>query len=377
MKREYVMNQPLVPELEEFMGRVREIFGARWLTNFGRVEEEFQRALQSRLGAPFVLPVTNATFGLFTVLKALGVKGEVLTVPYTFPATYHTLFHLPETRPVFVDVSPESFCIDPEKAEAAITPATTAILAVHAYGFPCDVERLGRIARDRGLALIYDAAPCFGVRLQGASVTRFGDAAVLSFHGTKVFHTAEGGAIVCRDAELLDRCRLFTNFGIRNEWTVETAGLNGKLDEIRSALGLVNLKRVDEGIRSRERVVRSYLDFFRSLAHESIRVNPHLYEDPDVELNYTYFPIVVAPSARLSRDILYRKLRERRIHSRTYYFPTVLDLPVYERYDFRTGDVSNAAYLSRNVLCLPVNPYFDEEDVAYITGCLADILGKR
>jgi len=190
-------------------------------------------------------------------------------------------------------------------------------------------------------------------------------------------HTAEGGAIVCRDAELLDRCRLFTNFGIRNEWTVETAGLNGKLDEIRSALGLVNLKRVDEGIRSRERVVRSYLDFFRSLAHESIRVNPHLYEDPDVELNYTYFPIVVAPSARLSRDILYRKLRERRIHSRTYYFPTVLDLPVYERYDFRTGDVSNAAYLSRNVLCLPVNPYFDEEDVAYITGCLADILGKR
>jgi dTDP-4-amino-4,6-dideoxygalactose transaminase len=275
-----------------------------------------------------------------------------------------------------VDVSPENFCIDPEKAEAAITRDTTAILAVHAYGFPCDVERLSRIARDRGLALIYDAAPCFGVRLKGVSLARFGDAAVLSFHGTKVFHTAEGGAVVCQSAELHDRCRLFTNFGIRNEWTVELAGLNGKLDEIRSALGLVNLKRVADGIRSRERVVRSYLEFFRSGPHESIRVNAHLYENPDVELNYSYFPIVVAPSAGMNRDILYQKLRERRIHSRTYYYPTVLDLPVYDRYDFRTEDVSNAAYLSRNVLCLPVNPYFDEEDIAYITGCLADILGK-
>ena len=368
------MNQSAVPDIDEFIAQVKDIFGSKWLTNFGTFHVEFQKELENTLGSRFVLPVTNATFGLFTIMKALEIKGEVITVPFTFPATYHVLFNISEINPVFVDVSMENFCIQPDRIMEAITKKTQAILAVHSYGFPCHVEPLRKIADEFNLHLIFDAAPCFGVKYQERSITNFGDASVLSFHATKVFNTAEGGAIICKSKEIFDRSRLFINFGIRDEETVVGTGLNGKLDEIRSVLGLINLKEVDSVISRRKRVVDHYLSFFKSSHFENIQVNYHLYEDPGITLNYAYFPIVISPTEKMDRDILYRKLKEHGIYARKYYYPTVLDLPLYDQFHARFEDVSNAAFLSKNVLCLPVNPYFDDADCEFITVHLSKIL---
>jgi dTDP-4-amino-4,6-dideoxygalactose transaminase len=371
------MNQSVVPDIDDLIEKLKEIFGSRWLTNFGEVHAEFQRELEKTLESPHVLPVTNATFGLFAVMKALDIREEVITVPFTFPATYNVLFNMNEIQPVFVDVSRESFCIQPEKVREAVTKNTRAILAVHAYGFPCDIESLKQIADDFRLRLIYDAAPCFGVKIKGESLCHFGDAAVLSFHATKVFNTAEGGAIVCQDNEIYARCRLFINFGIQDEESLATTGMNGKLDEIRSAIGLVNLREVESAVSRRKAVVDRYLAFFRSEQIENIQINHHLYENPDVSLNYAYFPMIVNPTSSMNRDILYSKLKESGIFTRKYYYPTILDHSFYERFHARFEDMTNAAFLSRNVLCLPVNPYFEEKDCQYIIDRLSSLLREH
>lgn len=368
------MNQSVVPDISDFIEKIKEIFGSKWLTNFGDVHGEFQRELGKTLGSSNILPVTNATCGLFTIMKALEIKGEVITVPFTFPATYHALFNISEINPVFVDVSKENFCIEPERVEKAVTRKTAAILAVHAYGFPCDVERLSQIAENLHLSLIFDAAPCFGVKVKGKSLCNFGDAAVLSFHATKVFNTAEGGAIICNDKEIYNRCRLYINFGIQDEETVTWTGMNGKLDEIRSALGLINLREVDSTISKRKKVVDHFLAFFRNAKMENIHINYHLYDNPDIHLNYAYFPITVLPIKEMNRDILYSKLKERGIYARKYYYPTVLDLPFYKKFHARFEEMTNAAFFAKNVLCLPVNPYFNEEDCQFITDRLSNIL---
>lgn len=371
------MNQSVVPDIDDLIEKLKEIFGSRWLTNFGMMHAEFQKELEKILKSPHVLPVTNATFGLFAVLKVMDIRGEVITVPFTFPATYHVLFNMNEIQPVFVDVSHENFCIQPDRVREAVTKKTQAILAVHAYGFPCDLESLRQIADDYNLRLIYDAAPCFGVKIKGESLCRFGDASVLSFHATKVFNTAEGGAIVCKDKQIHERSQLFINFGIQDEETLVSTGMNGKLDEIRSAIGLLNLREVDAAISRRKAVVDRYLSFFRGEKVENIKINHHLYENSEISLNYAYFPIVVYPTSRMSRDILYIKLKEKGIFTRKYYYPTILDHSYYERFPARFEDVTNSNLLAQNVLCLPVNPYFDEKDCQYIIDHLSQILREH
>ncbi len=372
--KKLIMNQSVVPDIDDFIKKIKEIFGSRWLTNFGTFHTKFQKELEKTLESPHILPVTNATFGLFAVMKALDIREEVITVPFTFPATYHVLFNMNEIQPVFVDVSRENFCILPEKVREAVTKNTKAILAVHAYGFPCDIESLKQIANDFRLHLIFDAAPCFGVKIKGRSLSSFGDAAILSFHATKVFNTAEGGAIICEDKEIYERCRLFINFGIQDEETVETAGMNGKLDEIRSAIGLLNLREVDSAISKRKEVVDRYLAFFRNAQFENVHINYQLYENPDLHLNYTYFPIIIYPTRSMNRDILYSKLKESGIYARKYYYPTVLNLSFYEKFHARFEDMTNATFLAQNVLCLPVNPHFNEENCQYIIDHLSSIL---
>lgn len=368
------MNQPAVPDIEEFARMVREVFGRKWLTNFGAAHEEFEKRLGDYLECEHVLPVTNATMGLYTVLRALGIEGEVITTPFTFPATYHVLMNIPGVTPVFVDVSPETFCITPETVRVAVTPRTSAILPVHAYGFPCDMKGLQRTADEHDLALVYDAAPCIGVKADGVHIVNAGDASVLSFHATKGLSTAEGGAIVCRAKELYNRCKLFINFGIKNEDEIVLPGLNCKLDEIRSVLGLLALRDVEEGIAKRRAVVEHYLEFFGASAIEGISVPRGIFKDPDVTHNYSYFPVVVEPREGFDRDVLYAGLRERGIVARKYYHPTVLDLPMYKEMDIRIEDTRTAAFLARNVLCLPVNQHYGGEDCVAIIDSIRQAL---
>ena len=360
------MNQPPSPDSRQFETLVQQIFDSHWWTNFGAIHQQFESALRDFLGCPYVLPVTNATFGLFTILKALDIRGEVITTPLTFPATPHVLFNTPEIQPVFVDVCPEDFCLSPESVRAAITPRTSAILAVHAYGFPCRAGELETIAAENGLKLIFDAAPAFGVRHEGRSVAEFGDASVFSFHATKAFSTGEGGAIVCRDRKVEQWCRRFINFGITGEDSIELPGLNGKMDEFRAALGLVSLSGFPAVVERRRRVVEFYLRNLERGPIKGLTVPSDVFRDRRNDLNYTYFPVVIQNTGVRTRDRVHESLQEEGIVARKYYFPTVLDLPIYEAFEKRIEAVPIARRLSQDVLCLPVNPLFEEDDCAHV-----------
>lgn len=362
------MNQPSVPDLDEYARLVREAFDARWLTNFGKLHEEFRARLAALFGTPWVLPVTNATVGLFAVLRALDVRGEVITVPFTFPATYNVLFNLPGVTPVFVDVSAQDFCMRPDRAREAVTSRTAAIVPVHAYGFPCDVKALEAVAHDAGVPLVYDAAPAVGSVLDGRSLASFGDASVVSFHATKVLSTAEGGAIVCRTEALWERCRRFVNFGIEDEDTVSLPGINGKLDEIRAALGILGLDVLEPALARRRVVTERYLAYLEGARLPGIEAPRSVYRREGFRSNYAYFPVLVRRAGSLGRDGLYSKLREAGIVARKYYYPTVLDSPALASLPARYEDVSSARELSRSVICLPVNPHFSDADCDAIIG---------
>ncbi len=366
-----VMNQPTVPEWDDYAGLLRQIFDAKWMTNFGEMHQRFESALRSRMDVDHVLPVTNATVGLMTVLRALDVQGEVITTPFSFPATHHVLLNCPGVRPVFADISGEDFGLEPDRVREAIGPETGAILAVHALGVPGRVCELEEIARERGIPLIFDAAPCFGVRYRGRDLTSYGDASVLSFHATKVFHTAEGGAIVSSSPDVYERCRTWINFGIQDEDTIVAPGLNGKMDELRCALGLVNLPGVDGAIGKRRRVVEAYLRFFRENRFEGITVPLERYRDPDVELNYSYFPLLVEPGSGRSRDSIAQALRSRGVIARKYYWPTILD---HGSFPGPRGKFPVAGRISGRILCLPVNPHFGEAETGKILDDLEQVL---
>jgi dTDP-4-amino-4,6-dideoxygalactose transaminase len=279
----------------------------------------------------------------------------VITTAYSFPATYHVLLNNAQVTPVFADID-SHFCLDPDAVEARITPRTRAILAVHTYGYPCQVERLAKIAADHNLALIYDAAHAFGVTLGGRGLASYGDAAVLSFHATKVFTTLEGGCVAFRSAgsPAMERLRLLRNFGIAGEDDVRLFGLNGKMDEVRAAFGLVSLRSVPDAIAQRRRVVERYLDFFDAVDPAQASICRHVYRDPALGLNYAYLPVLVHPSRTVDRDRVYAALRAAGILARRYFYPTVTTSPLYDGlYDPQR--LRRADYASRNVLCLPVH----------------------
>lgn len=354
------LTSPLLPELKELIPHLQEIFKEAWVTNNGKYLVKLEQELSVYLESPNLAVVTNGTMALDLVLRALEIQGEVITTGYTFPATYHLLFNNPSITPVFADID-ESYCLNPKSVADRITSATKAILAVHAYGYPCDVFALERLAKENGLLLIYDAAPAFGVRLGGKSIARFGDAAVFSFHATKVYTTLEGGCVVSRAKEITDRVRLLRNFGIVNEEEISLYGINAKMDEVRAVIGLLNLKRVEEAIERRKRVVETYLSYFDSLAADDITLWWEAYSNPDLSLNYAYFPILIQPSRRFSRDTVYAAMRAEDIMVRKYYFPSIVDLAIYK------GKCDPAAlprtqYAARNVLCLPVHHEMSQED---------------
>lgn len=350
MTKTYV-TQPFLPPLEDFMPYLEKIWQEKWLTNNGSFHRQLEAKLTDYLGVSQMSLFTNGTIALITALQALRITGEVITTPYTFVATAHSLLWN-KNNPVFVDIDPETFNLDPDKVEAAITPQTSAILAVHIYGTPCDTEKLQQIADIYGLKLIYDAAHAFGVTQHSESVLNQGDLSILSFHATKVFNTFEGGAIVCNDEKLKQRIDYLKNFGFADEVTVMAPGINGKMSEFQAAFGLLQLNYIDQCITSR-RVIANY---YREALKETpgIRLLPAGTED---EGNDSYFPILIEQEYPLTRDELYSTFREHDIYARRYFYPLVSDFPMYRGLPSAdTKKLPVAKQVAEQILCLPIYP---------------------
>ncbi|NJM31651.1 MAG: DegT/DnrJ/EryC1/StrS family aminotransferase [Limnobacter sp.] len=345
------VTQPALPPLEEFIPYLEKIWASKVLTNCGPFHHELEAALCSYLGVDHLALCTNGSIALLTALQTLRVTGEVITTPYSFVSTSHSLLWN-NLNPVFVDIDPITLNLDPARIEEAITPNTTAIMPVHCYGTPCDVEGIQHIADIYGLKVIYDAAHAFGVRYKGESLLKHGDLSILSLHATKVFNTFEGGAIVCRDATVKERIGYLKNFGFANETTVTASGINGKMSEFNAALGMLQLKYIDAMLAKRRAIEAHYRQCLAGL--EGIRL---LQPVADTLGNASYFPIFVGEGYPLSRDGLYFQMREKNIWGRRYFYPLISSMPMYRKLPSSAPDnLPEAQKASDSVICLPIYP---------------------
>ncbi|REG60384.1 dTDP-4-amino-4,6-dideoxygalactose transaminase [Paraburkholderia sp. BL6669N2] len=364
-ERIYV-TQPHLPPLEDFIPYLQQIWDSKILTNAGPFHQQFEAALCKYLGVKHLALFTNGTLALLTALQALRVTGEVITTPYSFVATAHSLVWN-GIKPVFVDVDPHTLNLDPAKIEAAITPQTTAIMPVHCYGKPCDVDAIQKIADNYNLKVIYDAAHAFGVQTETGSVLEHGDLAVLSFHATKVFNTFEGGAIICQDAKTKQRIDHLKNFGFVDEVTVVASGINGKMSEINAAFGLLQLQHIDEALARRARIDALYRERLRDV--RGISCVPKAGEKV---ANHSYFPILVGPEYPISRDALYQKFRDANIYARRYFYPLISDFPIYRGLpSARPENLPVAHAASQKILCLPIFPALTDDMLDRIVGIIA------
>ncbi|MBQ9494586.1 MAG: DegT/DnrJ/EryC1/StrS family aminotransferase [Treponema sp.] len=368
MENRITVTSPLLPDLKEFESCLEDIWNRKWLTNNGHYHKELEKALAEYLGVPYISLFTNGTLPLITALQALCITGEVITTPYSFVATTHSIWWN-DLKPVFVDVREEDGNIDPDKIEEAITPNTTAIMPVHVYGNPCDTKRIQEIADKHGLKIIYDAAHAFGVSVNGKSILNAGDMSTLSFHATKVYNTVEGGALICNNEKTKRQIDYLKNFGFADEITVVDYGINSKMDEIRSAYGLLNLKQVDSAIAKRKRISEIYRTALKNVS--GLR---YLCDIPGVSHNYSYFPIFITESEYgISRDALYEKLKERGIVTRRYFYPLISNFPIYK--DIESASPQNlpvANKLASDVLCLPIYADLADEGVERVIGVVKE-----
>lgn len=369
------VTSPLLPKLEEFMPYLQEIWDSKWITNNGQFHQQLEKALCEYLKVPYISLFTNGTLPLITALQALRVTGEVITTPYSFVATTHSLWWN-GIKPVFVDIDPATCNLDPAKIEAAITPKTTAIMPVHCYGKPCDVKAIQEIADKYGLKVIYDAAHAFGVKIAPTggnegdwkSILNFGDMSTLSFHATKVYNTVEGGALVVNNAETKKRIDYLKNFGFAGETEVVAPGINSKMDEIRSAYGLLCLKKVDESIAARQKVAQIYRSELKDVP--GIRY----FEDmPGVKHNYSYFPIFVEKDYGMSRDELYFKMKENNVLGRRYFYPLISTFSTYRGLESSNPkNLPVATRIAEEVICLPMHDSLSENDIQRVIDCIKE-----
>lgn len=345
------VTSPLLPSLDNFLPYLQDIWNRKWLTNNGYYHKELEKALCDYLKVPYVSLFTNGTLPLMCALQALRITGEVITTPYSFVATTHSLWWN-GIKPVFVDIDPETCNIDPLKIEAAITPKTTAIMPVHVYGKPCNTERIQQIADKYGLKVIYDAAHAFGVEVNGQSVLAAGDISTLSFHATKVYNTIEGGALICHDKKIKERIDYLKNFGFAGETTIIAPGINGKMDEVRSAYGLINLKQVDAAIESRRQVALQYRN-----ALQQVKGIRFMEDVLGVRHNYSYFPIFVnSQEYGMTRDELYFKMKENSVLGRRYFYPLISEFSTYRGLESaRPENLPVAHRIADSVICLPMH----------------------
>lgn len=355
------VTQPYLPPLGEFIPYLEQIWSNKWLTNNGPFHQELEKMLCEYLGVEHISLFTNATIALVTALQALRVGGEVITTPYSFVATSHALLWN-NLKPVFVDIDRHTFNLDPDKIEQAITPQTTAIMPVHCYSNPCDIEKIQKIADTYGLKVIYDAAHAFGIDYKGQSILKYGDLSILSFHATKVFNTFEGGAIISPDAKTKQRIDYLKNFGFADEVTVVAPGINGKMSEVNAAFGLLQLKHVDSAIEDRKAIDDLYRQELSSIPGIEIPKQSSL-----ANSNYSYFPVLVSDEYRLSRDELYQYLKDNNVLSRRYFYPLISDMPMYRGLpSAQNNNLPNSRYLSDRVLCLPIYSGLNKEEQMYV-----------
>ena len=353
------VTSPLLPNLDEFHEMLKEIWDSKWITNNGSFHKQLEKALCEYLKVPYISLFTNGTLPLLTALQALRITGEVITTPYSFVATTHSIWWN-GCKPVFVDIEPTTGNINPDKIEAAITPKTTAIMPVHVYGKPCDTKRIKEIADKYGLKVIYDAAHAFGVEVNGESVLNAGDMSTLSFHATKVYNTLEGGALVMHDEQTKKRIDYLKNFGFAGETEVVAPGINSKVDEVRSAYGLLNLKQVDNAIAARQKVAIRYREALRDVP--GIR----FFDDmPGVKHNYSYFPVFVdAEKYGMMRDELYFKMKEQGVLGRRYFYPLISTFSTYRGLPSAAPEnLPVATKMANEVICLPMHHALSEEDI--------------
>lgn len=389
--KQITVTSPLLPNLEEFHELLKEIWDSKWITNNGSFHKQLEAALAEYLKVPYVSLFTNGTLPLLTALQALRITGEVITTPYSFVATTHSIWWN-GCKPVFVDVDPKTGNLDPDKIEAAITPKTTAIMPVHCYGKPCDVRRIKEIADKYGLKVIYDAAHAFALEIpkndedykvafdeannvfypshaakkaevETESILNWGDMSTLSFHATKVYNTIEGGAMIMHDAETKKRIDYLKNFGFASETTVVGPGINSKVDEMRAAYGLLNLKQVDAAIEARKKTANVYREALRGIDGLTF------YEDmPGVKHNYSYFPMFIdAEKYGMTRDELYFKMKEANVLGRRYFYPLISEFSTYRGLESaRRENLPNAHKMADSVICLPMHHELDNNDIERI-----------
>ncbi len=357
---------PLLPDLQDFNNLLKEIWESKWITNNGRFHQQLEKELAEYLKVPFLSLFTNGTLPLITALQALEVKGEVITTPYSFVATTHSIWWN-GLKPVFVDIESSTCNIDPAKIEAAITPQTTAIMPVHCYGKPCDTKAIQDIADRYGLKVIYDAAHAFGVEVNGDSLLNAGDMSTLSFHATKVYNTIEGGALVMKDEETKRKIDFLKNFGFRNEVEVVAPGINSKMDEMRSAYGILALRQVDEAIEARHRVAMQYRDALKNVP------GLRFFEDmPGVKHNYSYFPVFInAEDYGMTRDQLYFRLKEHNVLGRRYFYPLISTFEPYRALPSSVAEnLPVATRIADEVICLPMHHELTDSDVERVIGII-------
>lgn len=365
------VTSPLLPDLEEFQDYLKKIWDSKWITNNGSFHKELEQALCEYLKVPYISLFTNGTLPLMCAIQALRITGEVITTPYSFVATTHSLWWN-GIKPVFVDIDPATCNIDPTKIEAAITPKTTAIMPVHCYGKPCNTQAIQEIADKYGLKVIYDAAHAFGVEVNGKSLLSEGDMSTLSFHATKVYNTIEGGALICHDEKTKKRIDYLKNFGFAGETEVIAPGINGKMDEIRAAYGLINLKQVDKAIESRKYVANRYRKALRDIPGVSF------FKDiPGVRHNYSYFPIFInSQEFGTSRDELYFKMKEEGVLGRRYFYPLISTFSTYRGLPSSGKDnLPIATSIAEEVICLPMHHAMSEKDIETVINSI--IKNKR
>jgi len=367
MQNPIYVTQPYLPPLDEFIPYLQEIWDKRILTNGGPFHQQLEQALCDYLGVKHLALFTNGTIALVTALQTLRITGEVITTPYSFVATAHSLLWN-GIKPVFVDVDANTLNLDPAKIEAAITPQTTAIMPVHVYGHPCDVDAIQKIADNYNLKVIYDAAHAFGVQDKSGSVLNHGDLSVLSFHATKVFNTFEGGAIVCPDVKTKLRIDQLKNFGFVDETTVVASGINGKMSEINAAFGMLQLRHIDKALFKRQRIDADYREALRNVP--GIRC---LQNAGEQVANYSYFPILIEAEYPLSRDELYQKLKDNNIYARRYFYPLISDFPMYRSMpSVQRDNLLVASAAARMVLCLPIYPNLADADLARVVSIIKE-----
>lgn len=358
-EKQITVTSPLLPDLEEFNALLKEIWDSKWVTNNGSFHKQLERELAEYLKVPYISLFTNGTLPLLTALQALHITGEVITTPYSFVATTHSIWWN-GCKPVFVDIDPATGNIDPDAIEAAITNKTTAIMPVHVYGKPCDTKRIQEIADKYGLKVIYDAAHAFGVEVNGESILNAGDMSTLSFHATKVYNTLEGGALVMHDEATKKRVDYLKNFGFAGETEVVAPGINSKVDEVRAAYGILNLRQVDAAIEARHQVAIKYREALRPV--EGITFMDDM---PGVKHNYSYFPLFVdAEKYGMTRDELYEKMKAHNVLGRRYFYPLISTFSTYRGYESANPkNLPKAHQMADSVICLPMHHELSAEDI--------------